>query len=133
MIVYPLAVSAFLDGDLDVLSDSLRLRLMVAGYNYLPTDQYLSIVPGGTLLGSGTLLSGKSIIDGALYADDVVIAPISAGSTVVRALLYQDTGVAATSRLIALIDRKADRVPLSILTNGGGFTLTWPAGKVLKL
>ena len=44
-----------------------------------------------------------------------------------------DTGVEATSRLLCYVDRRADSVPLEIITNGGNVTLTMPAGKVFRI
>lgn len=133
MNVYPSARSAFLSGAIDVLADTIAVRLLSSGYSYDSTDVYLADISGAVLLGTGVSLASKSVVSGALYAADVAYGTVTVGYIVAGILVYQDTGIAGTSRLMAHIDRKADAVPMALASNGGGFILSWPSGRVMRL
>lgn len=133
MIVYPQAASAFLRGDIHYLTDTIKVWALNSTYVYADSHTYLSSVPGGARLGTAVTLTGKTVVDGEAHADDVIIPAIAAGSTITAVIVYQDTGVEATSRLIDDTTRRADTVPLAEPTTGGAIELTWPSGRVFKI
>jgi hypothetical protein len=70
-------------------------------------------------------LTTKTTTGGVFDADDVTFTAVATGSTVTQMVLYQDTGVAGTSRLIALFDTVTG---LPIPTNGGDLLVSWSNG-----
>jgi len=60
-----------------------------------------------------------------LDAADVTFATVGSGSTVIGVILYKDTGVAATSALLAYIDTISG-FPLA--TSGGDIVVQWDNG-----
>ncbi len=118
-----------LGGQVDLLSNEIRV-LLVDSSAYAPdfsAHRTLShIVPGARLAFSGSL-TGKTIVDSVFDADDVQLS--GAGSADSRAIvLYQHTGVEATSRLIAYIN-----TGISGLTNTPAVNLRWHASGILDL
>lgn len=133
MIVYPEAVDAFMVGDVDLLSDTIKAQLVDSSYVVASPDDFLAAVPAPARIGTAGTLTGKSVVAGEFFAADVTLGPIAAGDTIAAVVLYQDTGVEATSRLLADITRKADTVPLAVATTGGTITLSWLGGRVFKI
>lgn len=133
IICYPKGLEAFLQGDVDVLADPIRVIMVTSSYVYSSAHDALNDVGVGYRVGSSVLLSGKVVSGGTLTANDVTFASVAGGSTVTALIVYQDTGVESTSRLLAYIDRRADMTPISLATNGGNVVWTWPGGRVLKI
>jgi hypothetical protein len=108
-------------GQVNWLNDTIKVVLCTSAYTpNTATDQYLSDVPGGSRVATSSALTGKTITAGVADADDVTFAAVAGGSTVTQAVVYKDTGVAATSPLIALLDTA---VGFPITTNGNDITL----------
>jgi len=63
-------------------------------------------------------------------ADDVVFTTPASGSTVIALILFVDTGVEGTSRLICYIDTGTG---LPLTTNGGNINIVWNASGILVL
>lgn len=132
--VYPAAATAFLRGQLDVLTDVLKLQPVDATYTYSPAHDFLSDIAGGARIGPPVTLTGTTVADGELFCDDMTTAALPAGDTVTALVLYQDTGAEATSPLIAHINRAADYTPIALDTNGGQVELVFPGGqRLLKI
>jgi hypothetical protein len=132
-VVYPQAVSAFERADIDYLADTIRLQLLDGTYTYAAAHTYLSTISGSARVGTAVTLTGKSVVDAECFADGTVVPSVAAGDTVTSLVVYQDTGIEASSRLITYIDRAADTVPLAITTNGGNIALAWPGGRIFRL
>lgn len=130
--VYPETVSAVMAGDIDFLSDSIRVLMVDATYIYSAAHDFLNDVGGGSRVGTAVALTGKSVDLGVLFADPVTFTAVT-GDTVTGLIIYRHTGVESTSELIDFIDRKADSTPFAIVPNGGNITLTWPSGRVVKI
>ena len=105
MKIYPLALQAFLKGDLDLDSD-VRALLVSSSYTQSDAHNALDDVAAGRL-GVSSALSGKTFTNGTFDATDPSIA-VTANGTGVAVILYQHTGVESTSQLIAFIDKAAD-------------------------
>jgi hypothetical protein len=131
VIVYPKAVEALMA---PLLSGTVEAQLVDAGYTPTGGHEFLDDVPAGARVGGPVALTGKSVSLGTLHANPVVFPSVPPGDTVTGVVLYLATGTDSTSQLLAHVDRGADTVPLSIATNGGDITFTWPVyGRVFKV
>lgn len=115
------------NGDgIDFVGDDIKLVLVDLGV-YTPdkaNDEFLDDIPGGALVSTTLNLTGKTNVGGLLDADDSSFPGTAAGTTCAAYVAYQDTGVAATSRLLALVD---DAVGLPVVTDGAAITVSFPA------
>jgi len=132
--LYDRGRESFLRGEISWTSDNIKAVLVdTALYTAnLLTDQFLAIIPGGAVVATSSNFTGKTSASGVADADDLLY-PLVPGTVSVEALVvYQDTGVAATSRLVAYIDTA---VGLPVTTNGGDIAVIWSAGvnRIFKL
>lgn len=115
------------------LTDNIKAVLVDTGaYTVsIDVDQFLSDIPAPARISTSANLSGKTSTLGVADANDPTFSAVTATS-IEAVVLYQDTGVAATSRLIAYIDTGAG---LPLTTNGGDVTLVFDNGanKIFKL
>jgi hypothetical protein len=130
--LYDTGRNAFLRGDLSWNSNTFKVVLLSSSYtSNLSTHQYLSSIPGGARVATSsaltTLLPGAGVAD----ASDITFTSVS-GSQVTQFVIYRDTGVEATSQLVALFDTA---INLPITPNGGDITLTWSndTNRIFKL
>lgn len=129
--LYDLGRQSYLAAQINMPTDNIKLLMASATYTpNLATDQFLSTVTG-VIATSGNLTT-KTITAGVFDADDVTFSAVTTGSTIVYLVMYQDTGVAGTSRLIALWDTVTG---FPQLTNGGDIQIAWSNGasKIFKL
>lgn len=121
--LYDKGREAFLTKLLDWNNDNIKV-VLVDTNNATPyavdiaNHQYLSDIPAGARIATSGNLTGKSALAGVAKASDVTLTAVS-GVTAEAVVIYQDTGTAATSRLIAYID------------TGTGFPLTPSGGDVV--
>ncbi len=131
--LYQLGRQSFLEGGIAWLTDNIKACLVdTAVYTpNLTTDQFLAIIPGGAIIATSGNFAGKTSTFGVADATDLLY-PLVAGPTVEALVIYQDTGVAATSRLIAYIDTATG---LPVTPGGGDIIVVWDAGanKIFKL
>lgn len=131
--LYDLGREGFLGGDIDWDANDIKAVLVDTGaYTVnLATHQFLSDIPSGARIATSANLSGKTKTAGVADANDVTFTAVS-GASVEALVLYQDTGVAGTSRLIAYIDTATG---LPVTPNGSDITVTWDNGanKIFKL
>lgn len=124
--LYTKARESFLKGEISWSSDTIKCCLASASYSAnTSTDQYLSDIPGGDIIATSAGLGSKATTGGTADAADVTFTAVAGGSTGTQLVIYQDTGVAGTSRLIALIDTATN---LPVVTNGGDITVSWDNG-----
>lgn len=129
--LYDSAREAFLSGDLDWLADTYKVLLVSSGYTFSSTHAVLSDVPSGARVATSGALTGKTATAGVADADDVTISAVS-GSQITGLIIYQDTGVEATSKLVCYVD-EGTGIPLT--PNGGDVVVTWSssAERIFKL
>ena len=102
----------------DILADDIRVALVRLGGGageYPPSqnvDEFLAAVPLAAIVATSPLLAGKSFTLGVFSCDDWSYGIVAAGPPCQGLVIYQDSGVAATSRLLCLID------------SGGGLPVT---------
>ena len=135
--LYDKGREAFLNGDIDWLNDNIKVTLVDTNdYTVnLSTDQFYSSIPVAARVASSANLSSKTSTSGVADAADVLFTSVGGTGTadVSEALvIWQDTGVEASSRLIAYIDVASG---LPVTPNGGDITVQWDNGsnKIFKL
>lgn len=122
--LYPKAKEAFLNADIDLATDTIKISLIDTGeYTYTSTHQYRSDVANAAVISSATL-SNKTTANGVFDADDATFTSVT-GANAEALIIFQDTGVQSTSRLIAYIDSATG---LPILPNGGDITVAFSSG-----
>jgi Cu2+-containing amine oxidase len=122
--LYTLARQSYLNGQFNMATDNIKLVICTSAYTpNIATDQFFSSVSG--VVATSANLTTKTTTGGVFDADDVTFTAVATGSTVTQMVLYQDTGVAGTSRLIALFDTVTG---LPIPTNGGDLLVSWSNG-----
>lgn len=132
--LYDKAREEFLAGDLSWRDDVIKAVLVDTGAATIPgvsdATPFLSDIASGVVSTSGSF-SGKTFASGVADADDVTFAAVS-GATVEALVIFKDTGVAATSRLIAVIDTATG---LALTPNGADAVMRWDNGanKIFKL
>jgi hypothetical protein len=131
--LYDRGRQAFLEGTIASLTDNIKCVLVdTATYTVnLATHQFLSDIPAGERVATSANLGTKTTAAGVFDAADVVFSAVT-GDVAEALVIYKDTGVAATSPLIAYIDTATG---LPVTPNGGDITVTWDSGanKIFKL
>lgn len=126
--LYALAKEALL-GSLDLGSANIKAVLVDTGA-YTPnftTNQFLSDIPGGARIATSGNLGSKTISLGVFDAADLSLGAIDNNPTCEAIVLYEDTGVAGTSRLILYVDT-AGGLPTPADFNGASVTIVWDNG-----
>jgi hypothetical protein len=123
--IYPLGRQGFAGGDIAWDSDTIKLVACDSGYVYNAAHDMLDDVAGAARVATSSAFTTKTIANGVLDADDVTLSAVTAGDTITSVVVYQDSGVESTSRLILFFDTKADTTAISVATNGGDVIITW--------
>ncbi len=131
--LYDLGRQKFLEADLDWTGHDIKAVLVDLAL-YTPnfaTDEFLTSIAAGARVATSINLTGKTATAGVADADDVTFSTVSGAQSEV-VVLYRDTGVAATSPLIAYIDTATG---LPVTPSGGDIIVQWDNGsnKVFKL
>ena len=122
--LYSKAKEAFLNGSINMVANTVTIALVDTGvYTYSASHQYRNEVSNSAII-SSTSLSSKTVTNGVFDADDATFTSVT-GANCEALLIFQDTGVQSTSRLIAFIDSATG---LPILPNGGDITVVFSSG-----
>ena len=131
--LYDKGRQGFLEGSIDWETDVIKAVLIdAADYAVnLAAHQFLSDIPLAARVATSAALTGKTVPNGVADANDLTFPAVS-GDPCEALVLYQDTGVAGTSRLIAYIDTATG---LPVTPNGGAINVAWDDGpnKIFKL
>lgn len=119
---YPIGLKAILDGDVDFLVNTVSMQMYSGAAVYDVAHDFLDDV-AGSKAGSPVNCTITSTTGGKVMASVPAFTPPAVA--VVAVVLYVNTGVDATSRLLAWIDQKADGTALGITGNGTPITLNW--------
>lgn len=132
--LYPSARKAFLDGDIDWLVHNFRVLLIdktiyVANFT---SDQFLSHVPTPAIIYTTEPLTAKTSVDGVADAADIETDILDGEQLVTAAVIFQDTGVAGTSRLVTYTD---SGIGFPLIQSGGPVQIRWSDGptRIFKL
>jgi phage tail sheath gpL-like len=131
--LYDKGREGFLDGSIDWDTDVIK-AVLVDGADYVPdtaTHDFLDDIPIAGRVATSAALAGKTVALGVAVANDVTLTGV-AGDPSEYIVLFKDTGSAATSRLIALIDTATN---LPVTPNGGDIIVQWDNGanRIFKL
>jgi hypothetical protein len=130
--MYQKGLQAFLEGKIDWINDTIKAVLVdSADYTLdITNHEFLSDVPAAARVATATL-AGKTSTNGVADASDTTFTAVS-GDPCELVLLYVDTGVAGTSRLIMAIDTAGG---LPVTPSGANVTIEWgnTAVKIFKL
>lgn len=112
------------------LGGTVKLALLDSTYTYSAAHEFYSSVSG--VVGTPVTLASKTFTDGVFDAADVVFTALS-GSQVQKMLLFIDTAVAGTSRLVVYLDTGYTGLPFT--PNGADLPITFPndATRIFKL
>jgi hypothetical protein len=131
--LYGLGRQGFLEGTIDWDTNTQKIILGDSGAYTVSIDvhQFLSSIAGGARIATSSALANKTVALGVADADDVLLSSVT-GTSCEFIVIFQDTGVDATSRLIAYID---SAVGLPVTPNGGNITIQWDSGanRIFKL
>lgn len=134
-VLYDKGRESFGDGEVSWSSDNIKAVLVDSAlYTVnLVTDEFLSDIPVGARTSTSANLASKANVGGVLDAADTTFTAVPAGDPNEYIVLYQDTGSAATSRLIARIDSASGDLPIT--PNGGDIVVQWDNGsdKICKI
>ena len=120
--LYPLGKQAILAGDIQRKAGghNYKVSLMDTGvYTYSAAHQFFDDLTG-VVDTSGNLASLTYAL-GVADAADITITAV-AGNTIEAIVIWRDSGVAATSELIAYIDSASG---LPVTPNGGNVMIQW--------
>jgi hypothetical protein len=122
--LYSKAKEAFLNGSINMIANTITIALVDTGvYTYSATHQFRNEVSNSAVI-SSTALENKTITNGVFDADDATFSSVT-GANCEALLIFQDTGIQTTSRLIAYIDSATG---LPILPNGGDISVAFSSG-----
>ena len=122
--LYPKAKESFINAHINMSANTITIALVDSGvYTYSTAHQFRSDVSNSAVIAS-TTLSNKTVTSGVFDADDATFTSVT-GANCEALLIFQDTGVQSTSRLIAYIDSATG---LPILPNGGDITVVFSSG-----
>lgn len=131
--LYGLAREAFLNGDIDWAANTIKAVLVDAADYTLSIDTHdnLDDVPSGARVGTPQTLGSKTSTLGVADAANITF-PTVTGDPCEALVIYVDSGVESTSKLIAYIDSATG---LPVTPNGGDINVNWDDGanRIFKL
>lgn len=129
--LYAKGRESFLKGEISWSADNIKTVLVdTATYTVdLANHQFLSDIPAGERVATSANLTAKTTTAGTADAADVTFASVT-GDQSEALVVYQDTGVEGTSRLIAYIDTASG---LPVTPNGGDISVQWDAAGIFTL
>jgi hypothetical protein len=132
--LYAKAKEAFLGADLDLLNVTLKTALVKNTYSVdLVNHEFLSDVGTANIAATSFALEQIKIDDGVFDAENETIENYGT-SGFAYLIIYQDSGLSSTSRLIAYIDT-ADGLPVNSTNETISITIQWSdlATKIFSL
>lgn len=127
--IYPKFAQACLSPGVDLATATVKAVLVdSADYVYASTHEFLSSVPAAGRVGTTPALTAKTVTNGTFDAADASISSVT-GDPTEAVVLYVDTGVDTTSRLICYIDNAG----VAFTPNGGAANITWNAAGIFSL
>lgn len=117
------AREGFLGGDIDWDADTIKLILVdhTDDTPVVATDDFLADIIAGARVATSGAFASKTKTNGVADAGDVTLSAVT-GDEADSIVIFADSGVEATSRLIAFIDVAAG---LPVMPNGGDITIAW--------
>ena len=129
--IYPLYKQALLDGsaNTDINDLTVKVALVDTGvYTYSAAHEFLTSLTG--VVGTAQTIAATTVANGLFDGDNVTYSGVT-GNSVEALVIYIDTTVAGTSRLVAYIDSGVTGLPVT--PNGGDITVTWSGSGIFQL
>lgn len=129
--IYPKFKEAILQSaaNSDMASGTVKAALVDLGtYTYSAAHEFLSDLSG--VVGTAQTIGTKTFTNGTFDGDNVTFPSVT-GNSVEAVVIYIDTGVAGTSRLVCFLDTGFTGLPVT--PNGGNINLTWDASGIFTL
>ena len=122
--LYAKGKEGLLEGLFDLTDNNLKIALVKNTYTVnLSTHEFLSSISEDSVAATTSLLSGKTIASGIFDADNITIEDYGT-SGFAYLVIYKDTGVRSTSRLLAYIDT-ATGLPIAASASPISITINW--------
>lgn len=102
----------------------------VLSTTYDPTDTFYSDLDVATVISTATI-ANVTVTNGVFNGDDVSFLTVAAGNACEALIIWIDTGVTTTSRLVAFLDTNVTGLPIT--PSGGNIDVTWNASGIFKL
>lgn len=128
---YTAALEGFLAGNIDYDANAIKVTLVdAADYtrNLSTHDFYDDVTAGGRVATSSNFAS-KTTTGGTADAADITFSSVT-GDVSEELIIWVDTGVESTSRLICNFDTVTG---LPVTPNGGNINVTWNASGIFRL
>ena len=132
------AKKKFADGDIDFVSDTIKVMLLTNSHTTdIDTQEFIDDVSANEVAGTGYTTGGETLgtksntVDTANDQTEVDAADVTWSSSTITAryaVVYKDTGTPGTSAIIQIIDFGADKT-----STGGDFTIQWDTEGLFKL
>lgn len=123
--VFPKAKEQMLQGGIDLNTSTVKAVLIDTNdHAYNSADEFYSDITGAAIVGTPTAITSKTFTNGVFDGADVTLSSVT-GDQSEAVLIFIDTGVPSTSRLIAWIDSGTG---LPVTPGGGDITLAWDSG-----
>jgi hypothetical protein len=122
--IYPKYKQALLSGgaNTDMSGGNVKAALVdLADYTYSAAHEFLSDLPAAARVAVSANLTGKSVTNGTFDSNNVTWSSVT-GDESEAVILYIDTGVEGTSRLVAFLDTGQTGLPVT--PNGGDINYT---------
>lgn len=130
-LLYPKYKEALLSGsaNISLSSGTVKAALVDTGtYTYSAAHEFLSSLTG--TVGTAQTLGSKTVANGLFDAADISFPSVT-GNSAEAIVIYIDTGVAGTSRLVAYLDTGVGGLPVT--PNSGNIDVTWNASGIFQL
>jgi hypothetical protein len=130
--IYPKWKEAVIQGSANSsLAGNVKAILVdLADYTYSAAHDFLDDVPGGAIVATSANLGTKTFVDGLFDAANLTFSAVT-GDQSEAVILYVDSGVTATSRLVAIFDTGVSGLPVT--PNGGDINLNFNASGIFQL
>lgn len=129
--IYPKYKEALLDGasNIDLNDGTVKVALVDTGtYTYNAAHDFFDDLSG--VVGTPQTIANTTVTNGLFDGDNCVFSAVT-GNSVEALVIFIDTGVAGTSRLVAYLDTGHTGLPVT--PNGGDINVNWNASGIFQL
>jgi hypothetical protein len=114
-----------------ILADDIKVVLTRGYVPNFTTHEFLSDIAAPNRISIGPNLGGKTFTLGVFDANNFNFTAVAAGAACNYLIIYHDTGVAGTSRLLCGLDTGFAGLP--VVPDGSDIAVTWAAGGIFGL
>jgi len=119
--------------DLIIGGDPVKCQAVDSTHGYISGDAFMSDIVGGSFLGTELDLAETTTTDGELTSAGGSLGTIAGGDFVDALIIFRDTGVDATSRILCFIDINSDNTDMLKEGDGGTMNVSFPSTVVFRI